>query len=580
MAGATPQCRGCGKPLPQPAPFSGRCGTCEGLTTRAERAHAPTPVKVERPSIPAAMPDIDLSGGAAAKIDVDHFAPTSTPTQPGKPKGASFTRAAKPPVPRPSPTADLARPPSRFIVTRSTTSPPKAIPAPPGLPSEAAASAAPVVAPPGQAPSPEEPREAVFVPAQAPPAAQPAMEAGVPSGWEVVSSVEYGARPEPGMQDARYHWHDLLDGDPPPQAKEGEGAYCVYHAIEVDESVRITYQTFVSVRAERRRKADDEPHHTLVVDSRTSVQRRALLEVMDGVRTSADQTARRRREATARRLARQRGSVILWNRILRPVGFALIRVEARISYGFINGRRDLQRALVEIPDAIVSSSLRVYSHLSTRTGRQGLFAGIRDPSTLNTEQRSVTLFLTTMLLAFLVLFLNSFFALAWPGASPVYRQLLFDAGLQFIGLFGLPIPIEAFFIPAVVDRGAVLAVTGFFVGKVLGSWVMYLLGDSLRAHLKASGKGKENSRVQRSLAWLERNASKYGFTVLVLDNAIPFAPDQVLLVFAVSGIKFRTWMWGIALGTLIKFAAIIYVIHVLGPETVEHFFENPLAFLQ
>lgn len=404
--------------------------------------------------------------------------------------------------------------------------------------------------------------------------AVPEAEVHVPRGVSVVCSIDRGLRPEPGAQQGPYLWQDLFSGEAPPRRSRGEGTYVVYHAIEVDADIRITYQTIVSTKRQPPTRGQAEGELHLTVDDRTSVQKRALLEMMDAARSRADQRARRSREALAVRLARGRRAVLAWPRSFAKLGFALLHLEATVGTGLLKTRRRVLRGLVEVPDALASGALRVESHLSTRLGRQGLWAGIKDPASLSTEQRSVTLFLTAVLLGLSVLLLNSFFALALPEFATAYRLVLIDATAQFISVFGFPLPVEVPLIQQTVEGMGLLAFVGFMFGKMLGVWVLYLLGDSL--HAKLEHHTKNSPRMQRGVTWLRANANRYGFPILFIDNAVPLMPDQVLLVFAVSGIKFRTWMWSIGLATALKFAVVIAGVYLIGPERIHHIF-NPFG---
>lgn len=387
-----------------------------------------------------------------------------------------------------------------------------------------------------------------------------------------VTSALRGAPPDAGIQNPAYHWPDLLDGEPPPRPDAGEGQYAVYHAIEVDVDVRITYQTLVSVRNPHAAADGKEPR--VVADSRVNVQKRALLEMMDRARANADHRAHTSREALARRLARKRARVMRWPRWATPLGFGLLHTRARLGASVIHARRRLNRGLVEIPDSVFSSALRVQYHVGDRLARQALVQGLKDPTHMTQEQRSVALFLTTFAVVGAVVLLNSFFALAWPEGAAVYRRMLTEATVQFLGLFGAPFPIEPMLVVDTIAIGPYLAFTGFFVGKMLAAWVLFLLGDSLHHHIKKKMKGP---RGQRVVEWLNRNCNRYGLPILILDNAPPLAPDQLMFVIAASGISFRTWMVGIAAGTVIKYVAVIAGVYIIGPERITHFFEHPFG---
>lgn len=399
-----------------------------------------------------------------------------------------------------------------------------------------------------------------------------------PSVVRSLASVDRGLQPLPGAQAPAFFWADLPDGEPPPRRTRGEGAYVVYHALEVDADLRITYQTAVSVRVPA--DAADSGQAQLIVDARTSVQKRALLELMDRVRRGADQAARRRRETLARRLARHRWEVLRWPHWATPLGFTVVRAEARVGGALLTTRRRVTRSLVEVPDAFISRALRVDAHLSTHIGRASLWDGIKHPQGLSAEQRSVVLFLTLATLGLGILVANSVFALGASGYADTWRDALQLFLLQIASLFGVPLPIEVPFMAALLfnDRlsagGIALALGSVMAGKMVGAWILYLLGDGLLDHVR---KHTKSARAKRMVDWLTRNADKHGFGILVADNAIPFMPDQLMLVLAVAGMRFRAWMWGIGIGTLIKFTGIIAAVYFIGPDRVTGFFEHPFG---
>jgi membrane protein DedA with SNARE-associated domain len=391
-----------------------------------------------------------------------------------------------------------------------------------------------------------------------------------------VATLERGPMPEPGVQAPPYRWDDLLDGGPPASPSDGDGAYAVYHALEVDADLRISYQTIVSVRASHHGQGPRD----LLVDARTSVQKRALLEVMDRARSNADKAAHRRRERLGRRLSRRRQAVLHWPHWAMPLGFGWVRVQAKLATAGINLSRNLTYAAVEIPDGLASRLLRVDAHLSSRMGRASLWDGIKNPQGLTAEQRSVVLFLTLASIAVGILVINSVFALGASRYADTWRDMLQLFLLQIAGLFGLPLPIEVPFMAALLSNNEVsfasvaLALGAVMAGKMVGAWILYLLGDGLLDHVR---KHTKSERAKRMVGWLTGNADKHGFTILLADNAIPFMPDQLMLVLAVAGMRFRSWMWGIGIGTFLKFGGIVAAVYLIGPERVTHFFEHPLG---
>ena len=383
-------------------------------------------------------------------------------------------------------------------------------------------------------------------------------------GFHVLSTVARGPAPRPGVQPVRFVWSDVLEA-PPPEAALGSRPYAVYHGTEVDEDLRIVHHTLVWLE-----NGQDLVH----AEARTHVQRRALLETMERVRSSADARRQRWERRTQRRLARRRVALARWPRPLALPADALLYAMARMSQAVNRSVHGGTRALVQVPDALVSGALRAEAHLLHPGGRRTLWQSLRDPDQLTAEEKGVVVFLSLVLLALGVLVLNSVMALVFPEHAPAYRALLTNAVVQFVSVFGVPIVMEPLLVLATLSQGPVLAFTGFFVGKMLGVWVLYFLGDSAHdAFLR-----RASPRSQRWMAWLQRNADKYGFPILFLDNALPLMPDQVLWVFAVSGMRFRTWMLAVALGTVVKFTAFIGGVYLLGPERIEQLFTDPFGW--
>jgi membrane protein YqaA with SNARE-associated domain len=226
-----------------------------------------------------------------------------------------------------------------------------------------------------------------------------------------------------------------------------------------------------------------------------------------------------------------------------------------------------------VPDQAAAQVLRSEALLATRLGRRGFVEALKHPEQLTAEQKGVLLFLSLAGLAVLVLLLNSIIALALPELAPGYRALLGDALLQLGTLLGLPVAVEPAILVSTAAVGAVPTFLAFFVAKMYGAWLMYLVGDALHGAVARRG----GRWTQRLVDWLRRNADRYGLLVLVLDNALPLAPDQVMYVLAVSGMSFRRWMLGIAAGSAVRFGILIGGALLVGPERAAGWFLHPFG---
>jgi uncharacterized membrane protein YdjX (TVP38/TMEM64 family) len=203
--------------------------------------------------------------------------------------------------------------------------------------------------------------------------------------------------------------------------------------------------------------------------------------------------------------------------------------------------------------------------------------GLRDPNRLTNEEKGVMLFLAAIGLTTAILLVTFALALFWREALPLYKEVLYNAGANVITAMGVPIPAEVLLILSVASLGGFVAFTSSFAGRMVGVWLVYLLGDSLNHEIHK--KTKNSPRMKRAVDWMNNNAEKRGFWILILINALPLIPDVLLYVFAVSGMKFRKYMGGIAVGTIIKFGATVAAVYWIGPDRVTEFAEHPIAHI-
>jgi membrane protein DedA with SNARE-associated domain len=344
----------------------------------------------------------------------------------------------------------------------------------------------------------------------------------------------------------------------------------MYHGTELDAHLRLAHTTLVWVQ---RPGPGDEDGEVIHAEARLSVQQRSLHDTMVAVRRSAAERRARWDRRIEARLRRARQGMRDWPGPATILGDLLLKGGGAVARVLNRGAQRATCAAVEVPDRLVSATLRTEAMLLGPGGWRGVLRAVRHPEDLSPEEKGVVVFLTMATLLASVLLLNSIFVLAFPDQGHVYRSLLANAAVQFVNIFGVPLLIEPLLILATLTQGPVLAFTGFFLGKMLAVWVLYFVGDAAHdAFLR-----KASPRWKRLSAWLRRNANKYGFPILFLDNALPLMPDQVLWVFAVSGMRFKTWLLAVALGTILRFAVIIGGVYVVGPERIEQFFANPFA---
>lgn len=386
-------------------------------------------------------------------------------------------------------------------------------------------------------------------------------------GVAVRVRLESGTGPSPGVQSEKFVWGDLLDGAPPRRQGMGEGTYAVRHMPETDRDLRVSYATVIRL---------DGPTAQPRVEERLSVDRRFLLSAMDRQRAFADRTAARWRAGLAKSLAGQRRRTVH----MRPPWVAstiafLLRIEARVAMWGIRAFRATVHAVAEVPDAVVALAMAAGHLLGDRFGRRTLRRGLKDPGLLSIEERAIVLLLAAAIAILAISFLNTLFALGLPEYAPVYRRVFADAALSFASAVAIPLPPETLLIGSVLTIGIILAFVGVTFGKLAASWILFILGDSLNAGLRAQTAGKP--RLEKAVTWVRENADKRGGPVLFVVNVVPFLPDLLIYAFAASGMRFQPYMLAIAAGTAVKYALIIALVLWIGPDRVLFALAHPLA---
>lgn len=429
---------------------------------------------------------------------------------------------------------------------------------------------------------------------RAAPDGHPVPEEGVRPGnaeLDIRSSLERGRAPLPGPEPPPFFWYDVVHEPLPPQSVRGEGEIVLYHGMEVDPEVRLVYTTRVvlypmadeeeggeeaagSLPRDHGRRGD----HRLVVDCRVNVQKRALLEMMDRARRRVDAFVQgRRRILTERGAARTERIEEYSSPRLRRLARGLLRTRVRVVRGALEAFRNAVHAAVVIPDRVAGAALRAQTMLHTRLGRRTFWDSVKNPRMLTLEERGVMVFLMGLLTALTVLGLNTLFALGLPEHAPLYRRVLADTGVMVLGVLFLPIPEEPLLVLSVLDIGPAAAFTGFMVGKMLGVWIIYLLGTTI--HETLADRTEDHPRIARGVDWLRSHGDRHGAAILVVGNALPLVAGVIVYPLAVAGMRFRDWMGGIAAGTALRYAVIIAAVLVVGPAEVEAWFADPMGAL-
>lgn len=389
--------------------------------------------------------------------------------------------------------------------------------------------------------------------------------------------VSRGRSLSPGIQQSPFYWRDIVHGPPPRRHEKGDCIHVTHHGMDDNADVRLAFTTLVRVDPGMDKdRADDDVVH---VEERLNVQRRPLQEFVDRERAFTERVCLRMRSRLAHRLvAQRRFANTVQTAWLVSAILVLIRVQAKVGNAAIRGFRAAMRGLVAIPDAILTHTTNVSIHMGSRYGRKILRRAIRDPANATPQEKTLALVVGTLVLAGTILFLDLLFTTFLTRYAGTFATIQLDFLKSLAAVIALPFPVEILLISSVLAVGAVLGFTGLFLGKLVGSWMLYLLGDSLFDGIRK--KTKTNPKLERAVGLLQRNANTHGLWMLFLINAIPFVPDLLIIVFAVSGMKFRSYMLGIALGTAVKFIGLIIAINVVGPDAIRAFMEHPIQTMR
>lgn len=391
----------------------------------------------------------------------------------------------------------------------------------------------------------------------------PGSEPLAPSEIRVRSTFERGNPPHSGPRPSPFRWTDVVGSEHPDPSTRSLGAYVVYHGLEVDAEVRIAFATRLDIYP------SDDPgspaEDAVVVDEQVSVHKRWVLRSLDGLRQRLRASRTRWRRIAKRHAPGEDRSI--GQRIVGPFarGFAL--VVASIVGGLLR--------LCELPDRILTAGLEMQAVLWSHLGRRSVWESLWEPRELTVGQRTTTVGVVAVAMGLVVLILNSVFALGFPEFAGVYRYALGLALTMTAGVLFLPVVVEPMLVVSTLAVGPVAAIVGMLVGKVVGSWLLYLIGVTLNETVR--DWTEDRPRVRRAVDWMTETADENAFKVLTVGNLAPFVSGFFLYVYAVAGVRFRDWIGGITLGTLARFVIIVVAIYVIGPAEVERFLTAPFG---
>lgn len=386
-----------------------------------------------------------------------------------------------------------------------------------------------------------------------------------PSEIRVRSSVQRGNPPHSGPRPSPYRWTDIVSSDHPDPSTRSLGAYVVYHSLEVDAEVRVAFATRLDVfpSSDPASPAED----AVVVDEQISVHKRWVLRSLEGARQ------RFRSKHTRWRRVAQRHAPDEDRRLRERIAGPFVRAFALVAAWIYGGLL----TLTELPDRVLTAGLEMQAVLWSHLGRRSVWESLWQPRELTVAQRTTSVGVVAIAMAFAVLALNSVFALGFPEFAGVYRYSLGLALTMTAGVLFAPVVVEPMLVVSTLAVGPVAAIVGMLAGKVLGSWILYLVGVTLNETVRDWTSGRP--RIKEAVEWMTETADEYAFRLLFVGNLAPFISGFFLYVYAVAGVRFRDWIAGVTLGTLARFVVIVALVYIVGPDVVSAWLAsfNPFA---
>lgn len=231
-----------------------------------------------------------------------------------------------------------------------------------------------------------------------------------------------------------------------------------------------------------------------------------------------------------------------WTLLAVPyaVLLGLVWIQNRIYAGLIRSERLFARGVVVLPSTLQTGYAATVTELRRKQGVRGLRRAILEEGYLTPERRQALLFLAAVIGLGAWVLSELLLRLLDPNVLPFkhHFDLLFIYG--FATRLFLPTPLELL-LPSGADvLGASMAVFVAALGSLVGTWVLYLVGDKAN-----QGLDKFFDRwpwTRKAWSWVERNAERFGYALMGGLLAIPFAPDSLTALFAVLGLRLRWFL--------------------------------------
>jgi uncharacterized membrane protein YdjX (TVP38/TMEM64 family) len=170
-------------------------------------------------------------------------------------------------------------------------------------------------------------------------------------------------------------------------------------------------------------------------------------------------------------------------------------------------------------------------------GRAAFAHAIRHPHLLTPKMQRSLLFLVLLSSIWTWIVGLTVLAVAAPGLAEAWNLVFTLYFSSLLTNLFVPIPVEPIAIGAALVIGSVAACVAAGLGKMVGAWIIFILGRSLRkamANLEA-----KSQTMRRVLAAAEGFGRRYGYVALGLMLAVPFSPFDIIPVYLFSTMELK-----------------------------------------
>lgn len=209
------------------------------------------------------------------------------------------------------------------------------------------------------------------------------------------------------------------------------------------------------------------------------------------------------------------------------------------------------------PHSVQAGYVATRSELATAEGRIGLRRAMLDEREWTPVRKRALAFIVGAGMVVSWLLAEAYVTYAAPEWRAHKRQadivFFYGAATRFF----LPTPLELVIPGAARVIGATSAVLFASLGAVVGSYLLFLVGDKANSGLRAAFEKRRWTR--RAWNWLEQNARRYGYAVLFVVLSIPFAPDSIVIAFALLGLRLPWFLLTIFAATALRLAIFLHL---------------------